>query len=76
VKRAVGWPSRFGVGSTVIFYVDGTPQGAVSARVLRVVDAVSETLELEVHLRTGAERAIAARAANYPRPLCTWDFLL
>jgi hypothetical protein len=73
-SRSFDWPSRFGVGSLVAFFVDGTPQGAVSARVLRVVD--DETLELEVHLRSGAERSIAKRATNHPRPMCTWDFLL
>jgi hypothetical protein len=73
-KRPFGWPPRFGIGSTVIFYVDGAPQGAVTARVLRIVDSVSETLELEVHLRTGAEKAIAKRA-THPRSMCTWDFI-
>ena len=74
MKRPFDWPSRFGVGSLVAFFVDGTLQGAVSARVLRVVD--DETLELEAHLHTGTECAIAKRATKHPRPMCTWDFLL
>lgn len=59
----------------VVFYVDGSLEGARVVRVVRVIDA--ETLELEI-LDPPRDPVIlrSKRAPRSPRPPGSWDFIV